>query len=67
MNRDEIKGRGEQLKGSAKRKMGDLTDDERLRSEGEGDRMRGQVREGFGRGKRKIGEAMEDVGERMKK
>jgi uncharacterized protein YjbJ (UPF0337 family) len=67
MNRDELKGKAEQLKGKVKQATGDLTDDERLRDEGIADEAQGEVQEGFGRGRRKIGEAIEDLGENIKR
>jgi uncharacterized protein YjbJ (UPF0337 family) len=67
MNRDEVKGRAEQLKGKVKQAAGDLTDDEKLHDEGVADEAAGTVQEGFGRGRRKIGEAIEDVGDRIKR
>ena len=66
MNRDELKGKGEQLKGRAKQAVGDLTNDEQLRNEGAADEVRGEVQEGFGRARRKIGEKVEEIGERLK-
>lgn len=65
-NRDEMRGKGEQLKGRVKQAAGDLTGNERLRSEGAGDEAIGSLREGFGKGRRKIGEAIEDIGENLK-
>ena len=67
MNQDELKGKGDQLKGKVKQAVGDLTDDERLRNEGAGDEVKGEVREGFGKAKRKVGEAIEDIGEGIKR
>ena len=67
MNRDELDGKADQLKGKAKQAAGDLTDDEQLRDEGVADEAAGNVQEGFGRGRRKVGEAIEDLGERLKK
>lgn len=66
MNRDELKGKAEQLKGRAKEAVGDLTNDERLRNEGATDELRGEVQEGFGRARRKLGEKIEEIGERLK-
>jgi 3-methyl-2-oxobutanoate hydroxymethyltransferase len=66
MNRDELKGKGEQLKGRAKQAVGDLTNDERLHDEGVADEVSGDVQEGFGRARRKIGEKVEEIGERLK-
>jgi uncharacterized protein YjbJ (UPF0337 family) len=67
MNRDELKGKAEQVKGKVKQAAGDLTDDERLRDEGVADEAAGDVQEGFGRTRRKVGEAIEDIGERIKR
>jgi uncharacterized protein YjbJ (UPF0337 family) len=67
MNRDEIEGKTEQVKGKVKKAAGDLTDDERLHDEGVADEAAGEVQEGFGRGRRKVGEAIEDIGEKLKR
>jgi uncharacterized protein YjbJ (UPF0337 family) len=67
MHEDELKGKGEALKGKAKQALGDLTDNERLRSEGVADEASGEARESVGRAKRKVGEAIEDIGERIKR
>lgn len=67
MNRDELDGKGEQLKGKLKQAAGDLTDNDRLHDEGVADEAAGNVQEGFGRGRRKIGEAIEDIGDKLKR
>jgi uncharacterized protein YjbJ (UPF0337 family) len=67
MNRDEVKGKTDQLKGKIKQATGDLTDDEQLHDEGVEDEAAGKVQEGFGRGRRKLGEAIEDIGEKVKR
>ncbi len=67
MNRDEIDGKGEQLKGKVKQAVGDLTDNSRLRDEGVADEAAGDVQEGFGRGRRKVGEVIEDLGDKIKR
>ena len=67
MNRDELDGKTNQLKGKVKQAAGDLTDDERLHDEGVADEAAGDVQEGFGRGRRKVGEAIEDLGEKLKR
>ena len=67
MNRDELEGRKEQLKGKIKQAAGDLTDDERLRDEGVADEAVGDVQEAFGKGRRKVGEALDDLGDKLKK
>ena len=67
MNRDEMEGKAEQLKGKVKQGVGDLTDNERLHDEGLADEAAGEVQEGYGKAKRKVGEAIEDLGENIKK
>ncbi len=67
MNRDELNGKGEQLKGKLKQAAGDLTDNDRLHDEGVADEAGGEVQEGFGRGRRKVGEAIQDIGDKLKR
>ncbi len=66
-NRDELEGKKDQLKGKVKQATGDLTDDERLHDEGVADEAAGDVEEGFGRGRRKLGDAIEDLGNKIKR
>jgi uncharacterized protein YjbJ (UPF0337 family) len=66
-NRDEIDGRTDQVKGKVKQAVGDLTDNERLHDEGVADEAAGDVQEGFGRARRKVGDAIEDIGEDIKR
>jgi uncharacterized protein YjbJ (UPF0337 family) len=66
-NRDELEGKLDQAKGSAKETVGRLINDRDLESEGNADRTGGKVQEGFGKGRRKIGEAIEDIGESIGK
>jgi uncharacterized protein YjbJ (UPF0337 family) len=67
MNRDELDGKTDQLKGKLKQAAGDLTDDDRLHDEGVADEAAGEVQEGFGRARRKVGEAVEDLGDKLKR
>lgn len=67
MNRDELEGKKDQVKGKAKQAWGDLTDNERLKDEGVADETGGEVQEGLGRARRKIGETIEDIGENLKR
>jgi uncharacterized protein YjbJ (UPF0337 family) len=66
-NRDELEGQSDQLKGKAKQAWADVTDNERLHDEGVADEAGGEVQEGLGRARRKVGEAIEDLGEDLKK
>jgi uncharacterized protein YjbJ (UPF0337 family) len=67
MNRDEFEGKNDQLKGKIKQAAGDLTDNDKLHDEGVADEAAGKVEEGFGRGRRKVGEALEDLGDSLKR
>ena len=60
-------GAFEETKGKLKQAAGDLTDNDRLHDEGVADETAGKVEEGFGRGRRKIGEAVEDLGKNLKR
>ena len=67
MNRDELEGKAEALKGKIKQATADLTDDERLRNEGVADEAAGDTQDAIGRGRRKAGEFIEDIGKSIKK
>lgn len=67
MNKDELDGRVDQVKGKVKQATGDVTGNERLHDEGVADEASGDVQEGFGRGRRKVGEAVEDLGDKLKR
>jgi uncharacterized protein YjbJ (UPF0337 family) len=67
MNRDEVEGKGDQLKGKIKQAAGDLTDDEQLHGEGVADEAGGNVQEGFGTARRKVGETIKDLGNKIKR
>ena len=67
MNKDELEGKAKALKGKIKQAAGDLTDDDQLHDEGVVDEAAGNTREAIGRGRRKDGEAIEDIGEAIKK
>jgi uncharacterized protein YjbJ (UPF0337 family) len=64
-NKDEVQGKVDQVKGRVKQGVGDLNNDEPLRNEGTEDEAAGQVEEAFGRGRRKIGEAISDLGKKV--
>lgn len=62
-NNDEMEGKYEQAKGSLKEGFGRLTGDEEMRSEGTADKLKGDVQEGWGGAKRKVGDMLEDAGD----
>lgn len=61
-NRDEVEGKLDQAKGAIKENVGDAIDDERMQAEGAAERAEGNVQEGFGTARRKVGETIEDIG-----
>ena len=67
MNRDELEGKANVVKGKVKQAAGDLTDDPQLHDEGVADEAAGNVQDTIGRGRRKVGEAIEDLGDAIKK
>lgn len=66
MNKDELNGKIDRLKGNIKESVGEATDDEQLRDEGVADQAAGNVQEGFGKARRKVGDALHDVAHKIK-
>ena len=66
MNNDELNGKGDQLKGRAKQAWGDVTNNEKMHDEGVADEASGDVQEGFGKARRKVGDALHDVAHKIK-
>ena len=66
-NRDELEGKAREIQGKAKQAVGQLTDDEQLINQGLEEEASGELQGGFGRARRKVGEAIEEVGERLKR
>lgn len=64
-NRDEAEGKFDQAKGAIKDKVGEVTGDQRLESEGEAERAGGNLQEGFGTARRKVGETINDIGDKI--
>jgi uncharacterized protein YjbJ (UPF0337 family) len=65
-NRDEMKGKYEQAKGSVKEGFGRATGDEQMQAEGSADKLKGDLQEGWGGTKRKVGDMLEDAGDAVK-
>jgi uncharacterized protein YjbJ (UPF0337 family) len=64
-NKDEVQGKADQAKGKVKEVVGDLNNDEQLRDEGTADKAAGQVEEAYGKGRRKVGNAIKDLGKKV--
>lgn len=61
-NKDERDGKVDQAKGRVKQAVGDLTGDKNLKSEGQVDEAKGKIQEAVGGVRRRVGEAIEDLG-----
>ena len=64
-NRDEVEGKFDQAKGRTKEVVGRAIDDRELEDEGTADHDGGNVKEGFGKARRKVGEALEGLGDKI--
>ncbi len=60
MNRNEIEGNWKQLKGRAKEKWGELTDDELDRIDGRRERLVGVLQERYGKTEREASKEADD-------
>ena len=66
-NRDELEGRSKSMKGKVEQAAGDLTDNQDLHDEGLADEASGKTQETFGKARRKVGEALEDLADDIKR
>ena len=66
MNKDELNGKTDKFKGKVKQVVGDATDNQRLHDEGVADEAAGTVEEGFGKARRKVGDALHEVAHKIK-
>jgi uncharacterized protein YjbJ (UPF0337 family) len=66
-NKDEVKGKLHEVKGQIKKSAGRAVGNERLQAEGGAEKIEGKVQGGYGKGKRKFGEAIEDIGKSIKR
>jgi uncharacterized protein YjbJ (UPF0337 family) len=66
MNRDELQGKKENVKGRVKEAVGAVTGNRDLESEGASERAAGAVQEQVGKASRKVGDAIEDLGRKIK-
>ena len=66
MNKDELSGKADQLKGKIKEHVGNISKDDELRDEGIADQAAGEVEEGVGKARRKVGDALHDLARKIK-
>ena len=62
-NNDEMEGKWEQVKGTVKDKVGEVTGDRDLEAEGEVQNAEGETQETWGKFKRGVGETIDAVGD----
>lgn len=67
MNRDELEGKAGTLKGKFKQAVGHATNDDALHDEGVADEVAGKTQDTIGHARRKVGEAIKDVGNAIKR
>ncbi len=66
-NDDEVKGKIDQASGAVKETIGRAKGDPVMENEGAGQRASGKFEAGFGKTRRKVGEAVKDLGDKLGK
>ena len=66
-NKAEIKGKFNKVKGTVEEKIGHAVGDKRMEKEGAADRQEGSVQETLGKARRKVGDAVKDLGNSLRK
>jgi len=66
MNKNELNVNVDKLKGKLKQAVGDAPDDPALHDEGVADEAAGTVEAGFGKARRKVGDAIHEVAHKIK-
>lgn len=64
MNKDQFKGRWKELRGSIKKKWGELTDDELDQTEGDADRLAGLIQRKYGESREAVERELESISSR---
>ena len=59
--RDRIEGTVDDAKGRGKSVLGEVTNDDKMKAEGEGDQLMGKVKQGLADVKDKVGDAVDKV------
>lgn len=66
-NKDQMKGKADRAKGHVKEQVGDLANNDDLRGEGEADEIKGKAEDTFGSARRTVGNALDDLGKKIKR
>lgn len=67
MRQQEVGGKVKKVKGSVKEAVGILSGDRKLEREGSLQRTEGAIEEGLGKARRKVGEALTNLGNAVRK
>jgi uncharacterized protein YjbJ (UPF0337 family) len=67
VSKQEVRGKVRNLKGRLKEAAGIVTGNPELEEEGADQRVDGALEEGMGKARRKVGEALQDLGRKVKK
>ena len=67
VNKDEIRGKVDKAVGNEKEAVGRANGDVVLENEGADQRLGGSIEEGVGKARRKVGEALNDLGKKLNK
>jgi len=65
MNEDEVKGKMDQASGTVKENVGRAMGDQVLEEKGADQRASGKMEAGFGKARRKVGEALTEVAKKV--
>ncbi|MBZ9811203.1 CsbD family protein [Mesorhizobium sp. BR1-1-9] len=60
MHKDEVKGSAKKLRGEVKDKVGKMTGDDKLRTDGAADKAEGSIQKGVGKAKDAVRDALKD-------
>lgn len=66
-NKDEVNGKIDEASGAVKENVGRVTGDPVLENEGADQRASGKFEAGFGKTRRKVGEAVKEIGDKLGK
>jgi Uncharacterized protein conserved in bacteria len=66
-NKDEMEGKFDKAKGKVKETVGRHINDRDMETEGAADQTKGNVKETYGKAKRQVGDAVKDLGDKIRK
>lgn len=66
-NKAEVKGKIKKAKGTVKEDVGHAVGNRRMENQGAADRQEGSVQETLGKARRKVGDAVKDLGKTLRK